>query len=106
MKRVYSSQNFAMVELNRIALEENGIRTLVRNQYASIASRAIPNQDACPELWIVNDADLARAQSIISQGNNSNAGSSGPWRCRACGEESEGGLISCWNCGKERPDEF
>lgn len=102
MKRVFTSQNFSMVELHRGVLEENGIRTLVRNQYASMASGRIPVQDARPELWIVNDGDLAHAQSIISQGVSN--GSSGPWRCRACGEESEGTFISCWNCGKERPE--
>lgn len=104
MKRVYSSQNFSMVELYRGALEENGIRTLVRNQYASIGAGSIPVQDVCPELWIINDGDLAQAQMVIAQGSGGGGASSGPWRCRSCGEESEGTFVSCWNCGKDRAE--
>ena len=102
MKRVYTSQNISMVELYKGVLEENGIRTLLRNQYVSMAAGGVPVQDARPELWIVNDGDLAHAQAIISQG--AGGGSSAPWRCRACGEETEGTFISCWNCGAERPE--
>ena len=69
MVRVYRAPNLTMLEIVRTALANEGIRTMIRNEYTSIAAGAVPMADAMPELWLINDRDLERAQAIIEQGS-------------------------------------
>ena len=68
MVRVYRSQNLAMVELIRGVLQDEGIPSMIRNEYVSMASGSVPIADAMPEVWLVNDSDLDRAKAIIEHG--------------------------------------
>jgi rubrerythrin len=52
---------------------------------------------------VVEDGDLPRArqllQEFLAEGENR-----APWRCPACGEPVDGGLLLCWSCGASRPE--
>ena len=65
MKRVFSSYNLAAVHHARNLLDAAGIRAVVKNQYLSSAMGDLPPAECQPELWVLNDADVARAVLAI-----------------------------------------
>ena len=100
MKRVYSSYNLVAVHHARNVLEAAGIRAVVKNQYLSSAMGELPPAECQPQLWVLDDADAARAEQLLFAG----APSGPPWTCE-CGETLGGQFTQCWNCGAYRPTE-
>ena len=98
MKRVYSSYNLAAVHHARNLLDAAGIRAVVKNQYLSSAMGDLPPAECQAELWVVDDADAARAECLLLQGTPPGA----EWRC-ACGERLGAQFTQCWQCGAYRP---
>ena len=94
MKRVFGSYNQAVVYHARNLLQGQGIEVLVRNAALSSALGELPATET--EVWVLNDADLERAQAILRQQI------SGPeWTC-ACGEKLGAQFTQCWKCGAAR----
>ena len=94
MKRVFGSFNQTVVYHARNLLETEGIEVLVRNAALSSALGELPATET--ELWVLNDADLDRAQAILRQQI------SGPeWTC-VCGEKLGAQFTQCWKCGASR----
>lgn len=97
MKRVFSSYNQTAVYHARNLLENEGIETLVRNAILSSAMGELPPAECQAELWIVNDADVRRAEQILSAKQPT-----GPdWVC-SCGETLAPQFTQCWRCGAFR----
>jgi len=103
MKKLFVSQSLAEVELRQSVLAEYGIACVVRNQYTGIARGEIPFTETWPQLWVLNDADMAQAQTLLEHGQDSAAEAPEAWTCPSCGEEIEAQFSSCWNCSQERP---
>ena len=82
-------------------LRAAGIRCEVRNTVLSGALGEIPFLECAPQVWLLDDADEARAREILRQLREPPAGT--PWRCAGCGEESEPQFGTCWKCGATRP---
>ena len=98
MKRVYSSYNQTAVYHARNLLESAGIETLVRNAHLSSAMGELPPAECQAELWVLDDADQARASEILAAKQQT-----GPdWTC-SCGETLGGQFTQCWRCGGARP---
>ena len=98
MKRVFSSFNLVLVHHSRNLLEAEGIRTEVRNQMLSSAMGELPPAECQAEVWVVNDADEARATDVLHR-----PAPSGPqWKCANCGESSGPQFTQCWNCSAFR----
>jgi len=98
MKRVFSSFNLVLVHHSRNLLEAEGIRTEVRNQMLSSAMGELPPAECQAEVWVLNDADEARASAVLRR-----PAPSGPdWKCSNCGETSGPQFTQCWNCGAFR----
>ena len=98
MKRLVSHESLAHVGHLRNVLEQSGIACVVRNEQLSGGLGEIPFLECLPELWVLRDEDLARAQVLIRDMENAEA-RRGPWRCRRCGESNEGQFAACWQCG-------
>ena len=97
MKRVFSSFNQTAVYHARNLLENAGIETLVKNAVLSSAMGELPPAECQAELWVLNDADEARAAALLQEQV------SGPdWSC-ACGEKLAAQFTQCWRCGAARP---
>jgi hypothetical protein len=95
VKRVFSSYNAVLAHHTRNLLEAEGIETEVRNQVLSSAMGELPPAECQAEVWVVNDADAARALDVLRR-----PPPAGPdWRCAACGESSGPQFTHCWNCG-------
>ena len=98
MKRLISHESLAHVGHLRNLLEHSGIACVVRNEQLSGGLGEIPFLECLPELWVLRDEDLAKAQALIGDMDTADA-SRGPWRCRRCGESNEGQFAACWQCG-------
>ena len=97
MKRVYSSYNLAAVHHARNVLEAAGIRAVVRNQFLSSAMGELPPAECQPQLWVLDDADAARAEALLFRAEPPGE----PWSCQ-CGETLGGQFTQCWKCGSYR----
>jgi hypothetical protein len=96
VKRVFSSFNQTDVYHARNLLENAGIEVMVKNAILSSAMGELPPAECQAEVWVVNDADLKRAEEILSMKVV------GPdWSC-ACGETLGPQFTQCWRCGKFR----
>ena len=96
MKRVFSSYNQTAVYHARNLLEGAGLKVLIRNAILSSAMGELPPTECQAELWLLNDADLAKAEALLSakpEGTD--------WTC-ACGETLGPQFTQCWRCGAAR----
>ena len=97
MKRVHSSHNLAEIHHARNVLQAAGIAAVVRNEYLSSAMGELPPAECQAQLWVLDDADAARAQALLFE-----KVPEGPeWTC-ACGERLAAQFTQCWRCGAFR----
>jgi hypothetical protein len=97
VKRVFGSYNQQLVHHVKNLLEAAGIRVLVRNQYLSSAMGELPPAECEAQIWVLEDADHARAEEILRW-----QPPAGPdWTCE-CGETLGAQFSQCWRCGAYR----
>ena len=65
MCKVYEDQDMTMVGYYQSLLEEDGVKTMVKNEYAALATGEIPFTQVYPELWVSDDADYERSVELI-----------------------------------------
>ena len=104
MKKVYTSPNIGMVGHIKNILAANGIDSEIQGEHRVIGSGGIPTSECWPELWILDESQLEKAEQIVAEALESVETKVRDWKCPGCGEEVEGQFTECWNCGKERPD--
>ncbi|MDP2604211.1 MAG: DUF2007 domain-containing protein [Deltaproteobacteria bacterium] len=102
MKKVYSAKDPLMVGHLKNVLATFEIRCVTRNLDLSSAAGELPPIDCWPELWVVNDEELAQAKAILKKTLGPLESVKKPWRCRDCGENIEGQFSECWKCGRSR----
>jgi hypothetical protein len=97
MKLLYSSCDIGVVGLIRGALDGADITYEVRNE-------TIPYPGALfyPEVWVIEDAEFARACELRDAIIKSSPAPESSWTCPSCGEKLEGQFGSCWKCGTNR----
>jgi hypothetical protein len=100
-------EDFELTTVGRIQslLEANGIRTFLKNQFASGALGELPFVEICPQLYVLQPADLPAANRLIRQAAPPPV-TSEPligWTCTHCDAEVDGELGVCWQCGSEGP---
>jgi len=99
MKRVLQSEFLAEISHFRNVLEQNRIPCIVKNEQLSGALGEVPFIECLPELWVVHDEDLDRAERLLGELRRDAVGGKS-WRCRHCKEDNEGQFAACWNCGR------
>ncbi len=98
MKRVFSSFDRIAVHHARNVLAVEGIAAEIRNEYLSSAMGELPPAECQAELWVLRDADAARAEEALRR-----PPVRGPdWKCGGCGEISGAQFAQCWKCGASR----
>ncbi len=102
MKRVYSAKDPLMISHLRNVLATFGIKCVTKKLDLISAAGELPPTECWPELWIVDDAKLARAKSILKKTLAPLESVKKSWRCDGCAEEVEGQFSECWNCGASR----
>ena len=100
MKRLTSAPNLALATLWADMLSNAGIDATVQRMYASSIAGELPPDQALPEVWVSDDAQLERARALLHELRH-------PlhrhWHCPSCGELVDGPFEQCWNCGTAMP---
>ena len=97
MKLIYTHENKLLVENARNLLQMEGIETVMKNEFSSGAAGDLAPLDTWPELWLVDDTQLAVAKTLIE---NMEEQANGPdWRCNNCQEINGAAFEVCWSCG-------
>jgi len=104
MIKVFEDFDIALVGYYQSVLENNGIRTYMKNQFGTSGAGELPFVEVIPQIWVLDDADADRAGMLIDKLQNP-AGSEKPvaWDCPGCGEHQEAAFTSCWKCATARP---
>ncbi len=79
-------------------LEDAGIEAVVMNEFSSGGAGDLATFDTWPELWIENDRDWSKAETIVN--NVIVDRPSDDWFCRGCQEPNDRSFEICWNCGR------
>ncbi len=98
MKKLYTNENRIILFKIRNLLQEAGIRTVLRNEFAGGGIGDLPAFDTWPELWVEDDSDFERAQVILQEIEGETSGSD--WYCRGCQELNYASFQLCWKCGR------
>jgi hypothetical protein len=100
MKRLTQAPNLVIATLWADVLNSAGFDVTVQRAFASSIAGEIPPDQACPELWIGDEAQAAAARQLL------HALQHPPelrWGCPGCGEVIDGPFDTCWNCGTAAP---
>ncbi len=84
--------------LLRDILGMHGIRAHVFNEHMTSIVGDVPPDIAMPQLWLDDERDLARAQTVLTA-HAADAKRSTSNFCRGCGEENPPAFETCWSCG-------
>ena len=104
MRKVYESDNIAVIGHVRQVLEQHEIGCIVRNEFLFGGAGEIPINETWPEIWVTDDRDYIRARTLVDAVTTPTEPTEPRWQCRACGELIEGQFTDCWRCGASRPD--
>ena len=100
MKRVAQAPNIAIAQLWLDHLLHSGIAATLQRRFASSIAGDLPPDQALPELWVQDDAQLSAAKAALAELARIEQRN---WLCANCGEQVEGGFEACWNCGAWMP---
>jgi len=95
MKKIFSSQDVALVGFYKNLLENNNIETIIKNYYLTGGIGDLPANECVPELWVLDDDKAEAATALLQVEKHSS------WQC-SCGEKLGGQFAECWKCGKMR----
>lgn len=105
MKKIFTDEFISWVSQAKQILEANDIPCFLKNEFLSVAGGEVPFFENWPELWIHNDSDFERAQSLIEplrksrKATHSDKQNLPEWTCQQCGENYDGNYALCWSCG-------
>ena len=68
----------------------------MQRAYASSIAGEIPPDQALPEVWVLDDAQLEAARGLLGEIRRA---PDRHWVCTSCGERVDGPFEQCWNCG-------
>jgi hypothetical protein len=101
--KVFEDFNFSRVGQMQSLLESQGIRTFIRNEYGSSVVGELPFVEVVPQLFVLEQKDLARAKELLRLDLPVESPGEG-WICAECGIDIDGNFSRCWKCGTDRRD--
>lgn len=99
MKLIYTNENQFLVGNAKNIVENSGMATVLKNEYAAGGTGELSPMDTWPELWIVNDADYEGAVKLIESALGSEH--TKEWICSNCNEINDAAFEFCWKCQSE-----
>jgi len=94
-------RDITKVTYYRDLLENEGIRTFIRNENLSNTATSIP--EFYPALCILSEDDQEKAMAVINEDIQDEEHVGGEVVCPACQESSPATFGTCWNCGAVLP---
>ena len=102
MIKVFENFDFSRVGQMQSLLESQGIKTFIKNQYGSSVMGEVPFVEVVPQLFILDEKDLLRAQELLLMDLPAEGPPDEDWICPACGVDVDGEFHVCWKCGSDR----
>lgn len=103
MHKLYTADNPFEAHLLCGYLEAHGVAARVQGDVLFSMRGELPmGCDTLPSVWVLRPAEQARAELLLEEWRSGSKDGEQPWRCRQCGEESEGSFDACWQCGTVR----
>ncbi len=102
MKKLYVSQSLIDVESRKELLDQAEIPCTIKNQRSNMLGGEIPFVEVFPELWVLQNDDFERAQSLLKDWEEAPPLDNTAWTCASCGEIHQKEFTTCWKCNKER----
>ncbi|TVQ90778.1 MAG: hypothetical protein EA400_05855 [Chromatiaceae bacterium] len=104
MQRLCEAANRIEAQLLSDLLARHRIDNRIFGDYLLGGIGELP-ADLCPSIWIIDDRDLPRAQTLLEAhlADRAARAAARSWVCRGCGELIDGGFDLCWHCGAEPP---
>ena len=104
MIKVFEDFDITRVGHCQSVLESNDIATYIKNQFGTSGAGELPFVEVIPQLWVLNEADEARAIALIRDLHEPGDGEKQqPWKCSGCGTPQEAAFTHCWKCSAARP---
>ena len=100
MIRLAQAPNLAIATLWADVLGSAGFGVSVQRAFASSLAGEIPPDQALPELWLADPAQLAAARQLLHALQHP---PERRWACPGCGEVIDGPFDQCWQCGTSAP---
>lgn len=100
--QAHSLADRAELHLLKRMLDHQRIGCMIRNENLGGGMGEIPFMECYPELWLLDEADHARADSVIESWRQAGKKPQAVWVCHGCGELIDGQFGACWQCGCER----
>ncbi len=104
MKRLYTTQDLALISHLENALKACGIDCELRGQHLAVGMGELPPIECWPELWVRVPEQYVEAENLLSKLLYITGPTSRPWVCAGCGEEIQGQFTDCWQCGAARSE--
>jgi hypothetical protein len=104
MKRLTETDDVRQAEEVQQLLQAQGIEAFVFG--TETFSTPGVNPLAYPSVWIADEADFDRAQTLVRRYEEERRKARpirGRWQCARCGERHEAQFHACWRCGTPRP---
>jgi len=99
--KVFENFDFSRVGQMQSLLESHGIKTFIKNQYGSSVMGEVPFVEVVPQLFVLEQKDLARAKELLLLDLPDDIEDE-DWVCPECGVDVEGTFHRCWKCGGEK----
>ena len=97
---VYTDENLFLVSNAKNIIDDTGITSFLKNEFAQGAVGEVSAFDCWPELWILEDSDYDTAIAAIAASKKSV--SMHDWMCNKCGEKNDASFEVCWQCNHEQ----
>jgi hypothetical protein len=104
MIKVFEDFDITLVGHYQSVLESNDIATFMKNQFGTSGAGELPFVEVVPQLWILNDADVVRAEALIKELRDPvSCEQPQAWICPGCGQSLEANFTHCWKCSTAHP---
>ncbi|GAB2993688.1 putative signal transducing protein [Psychrosphaera aestuarii] len=98
MKKVYQCSNTLELQPFIETLKRLDIKHLIKNEYISGAIGELPFTEAWPQIWVLNDNDVAEAKAACRATETDINSDKPDWDCSHCGETNHASFEFCWQC--------
>ncbi|KAA0019855.1 DUF2007 domain-containing protein [Salinicola corii] len=101
---IFRHSNVLLVSHVRNLIESAGLSATLRNMTLAGGAGELPPDQCEAEVWVSAAAETLAVQ-LVREALDGPTAALPAWRCQGCGERLDGVFDTCWQCGRDRPDQ-